>query len=135
MKISEQVDALEVMGINSANYLILPKIIGGLIVFPLLVILSAFLCILGGAVIGNLLDIVSYTDFVYGAQSSFETFSLVFALIKSITFSFIITSVSAYNGYFVKGGALEVGKASTRAVVHSSILILLFDYLLSQLLL
>jgi len=133
MKISEQIDALEVMGINSANYLILPKIVAGLIVFPLLVIVSSFLCIGGGMFIGNFLGIVSYADFIDGAQSSFETFTLTFALMKSITFAFIITSVSSYQGFFVKGGSLEVGRASTRAVVHSSIFILLFDYILAQL--
>lgn len=135
MKISEQIDALEVMGINSANYLILPKIIGGLIVFPLLVVISAFLCLAGGIFIGDYTGVVSATDFVYGAQSTFKTFTLIFAMIKSVTFAFIITSVSAYQGFYVTGGSLEVGRASTRAVVHSCILILIFDYLLAQLLL
>ena len=135
MKISEQIDALEVMGINSANYLILPKIIGGLIAIPLLVIISAFLCLAGGIFIGNYTGVVSANDFIDGARETFKTFTLVFAMIKAFTFAFIITSVSAYQGFFVKGGSLEVGKASTRAVVHSCIFILIFDYLLAQLLL
>jgi phospholipid/cholesterol/gamma-HCH transport system permease protein len=135
MKISEQIDALEVMGINSANYLILPKILGGLIVFPLLVIISAFLCLAGGIFIGDFTGAVSANDFIDGAQSTFKTFTLVFAMIKSVTFAFIITSVSAFQGFYVRGGSLEVGRASTKAVVHSCILILIFDYLLAQLLL
>jgi phospholipid/cholesterol/gamma-HCH transport system permease protein len=135
MKISEQIDALEVMGINSANYLILPKIIGGLLSIPMLVIVSAFLCLAGGIFIGDYTGAVSASDFIDGARSTFRTFTLVFALIKAFTFAFIITSVSAYQGFFVKGGSLEVGRASTRAVVHSCILILIFDYLLAQLLL
>jgi len=135
MKISEQIDALEVMGINSANYLILPKIIGGLIAIPMLVIISAFLCLAGGIFIGDYTGAVSASDFVDGARETFRTFTLVFAMIKAFTFAFIITSVSAYQGFFVKGGSLEVGKASTKAVVQSCILILIFDYLLAQMLL
>jgi phospholipid/cholesterol/gamma-HCH transport system permease protein len=135
MKISEQIDALEVMGINSANYLIFPKILASLIVFPLLVIISITLSIGGGIMVGDLTGAVSASDFIQGAQSTFRTFTLVYAMIKTISFAFVISSISSYQGYFVTGGALEVGRASTKAVVQSCIFILLFDYLLAQLLL
>ena len=135
MKISEQIDALEVMGINSANYLVFPKILASLIVFPLLVIISIFLSLSGGMVVGDLSGAVSMSDFIMGAQSTFRTFTLVFTMIKTVCFAFIISSISSYQGYFVTGGALEVGRASTRSVVQSCIFILLFDYILSQILL
>jgi len=135
MRVSEQIDALEVMGINSATYLILPKLIAGLLAFPALVIYSCLISHLGGIAAGAFTGAVNPTQFGIGARSFFEEFQLVFMLIKAVTFGFIITTVSAYQGYYVRGGALEVGAASTKAVVISSLLILIADYVLAQLLL
>ncbi len=135
MRVSEQIDALEVMGINSATYLILPKLIAGLIAFPVLVIYSCAISHLGGIAAGAFTGSVNPTQFSIGARSFFEDFQVVFMLIKAITFGFIIVTVSSYQGYYVRGGALEVGAASTKAVVVSSLMILIADYVLAQLLL
>ncbi|MBC8344107.1 MAG: ABC transporter permease [Bacteroidetes bacterium] len=135
MKISEQIDALDVMGVNAPSYLIAPKIIASVIAIPMLIVISIALSHVGGMFIGHVTGICSISDFSAGAQHTFKTFTLIFAVIKAFTFAFVISSVSSYQGFVVKGGALEVGKASTKAVVHSSILILIFDYLLAQLLL
>ena len=135
MKITEQVDALEVMGINSASYLILPKIIASLITIPMLVTIAAFLSILGGFIAGRLGDIISTRDYIYGIQSDFNQFNVTFALIKAFIFAFLISSISAFQGYYTKGGALEVGQSSTMAVVKSCIGVLIADLLLAQLLL
>lgn len=135
MRITEQVDALEVMGINSASYLVLPKVIAALITFPLLVILSAFLSIFGGYVAGTLTGALTEYEYIYGIRYDFMEFNVPFALIKAFVFAFLITTISAYKGYFTRGGALEVGIASTSAVTNSCIAILLADYLLAQLLL
>ena len=133
MRISEQIDAMEVMGVNSAGYLILPKIIAALFMVPALIIVSMFLSILGGYVVGMYSGVVSPEHFVNGARNSFKVFTFVFAMIKTVTFAFLISSVSSYQGYYTEGGSIEVGRASTKAVVYSSVLILLFDYLLAQL--
>lgn len=135
MRITEQVDALEVMGINSASYLIMPKIIGAVISFPLLVIIGAFLMHVGGMFAGDLTGSVTTDAFKLGMREGFTFFQLEFMLTKAITFGFVISSISSYQGYFVKGGALEVGLASTRAVVISCIMVLFADYILAQLLL
>jgi phospholipid/cholesterol/gamma-HCH transport system permease protein len=135
MRVSEQIDALEVMGINSSGFIALPKIVAGVIMIPLLVIISIFLSNVGGILAGNASGILSPDDYIQGARESFQTFNLIFALIKATTYAFIITSVSSYQGYYTSGGALEVGKSSTEAVVYSAVLILFFDYILSQLLL
>lgn len=134
MRVTEQIDALEVMGINSATYLIMPKIIAALISFPLLVILAAFLQMLGGLVAGDLTGEVSSVEFIQGMREYFEVFYLQFMLIKAVSFGFIIASISAYQGYHVRGGALEVGQGSTRAVVYSCIVILCTDYALAEIL-
>lgn len=135
MRITEQIDALEVMGINSASYLILPKIIASLITIPMLVTFAALLSILGGFVAGRLGDIISTQDYIYGIQADFNEFNVSFALIKAFVFAFLISSISAYQGFFTKGGALEVGQSSTTAVVNSCIGVLVADLLLAQLLL
>jgi phospholipid/cholesterol/gamma-HCH transport system permease protein len=135
MRVTEQVDALEIMGINSSAYLVLPKIVAALFIFPFVVIISMFLGIGGGWIAGTASGVISSADYVRGLQESFVPFNIVFALIKTITFAFIITTVAAYHGYHTDGGALEVGKSSTSAVVYSSILILIFDYILTQLIL
>lgn len=135
MRVTEQIDALEIMGINSASYLVLPKIIAAVFINPFLYILSVFVGLIGGLSAGIFSQAVSYDDFIYGCQFDFNPYYITYSLIKTVFFAFIITSVPSYYGYFVKGGALEVGKASTKAVVNSSILILLFNLLLTQILL
>jgi len=135
MKISEQVDALEVMGINSVSFLGLPKIVACLLMYPMLVVLAAFLAILGGYLAGTLTGVITPQDYIYGIRAEFQEFNVTFALIKSVVFAFLISSISSYKGYFTSGGALEVGQASTSAVTNSCIAILVADYLLAQLLL
>ncbi len=135
MRITEQIDALEVIGINSGSYLVLPKIIAGMLMFPLLVTLAAFLSIFGGYLAGTLANIITPNDYVEGLRSDFKSFGLLFALIKSVVFAFLITTISAFKGFSVSGGALEVGAASTSAVTNSCIAVLAADFLLAQLLL
>lgn len=135
MRVTEQIDALEIMGINSANFIVLPKIIGFILFVPVLGILSMFFGLIGGAIIAQFTDMISMEDYVYGIQSFFNEWYVWYSLIKTLVFAYIITSVAAYYGFYVKGGALEVGQASTRAVVSSSILILLADVILTKLLL
>ncbi|MCK5823080.1 MAG: ABC transporter permease [Bacteroidales bacterium] len=135
MRVTEQIDALDAMGVNSASFLILPKVVGFVIIIPFLVIISMFIGIVGGMFAGELTGTISVHDYIYGIQYAFIPFYITYSLIKSLVFAFIITSVSSYYGYYVSGGALEVGKASTHAVVNSSVLILLFDLLLTQFLL
>lgn len=135
MKITEQIDALEIMGINSASYLVLPKIIAAIISFPILSLLSTILGISGGFLVALTSEVVSVHDYVYGLNYMFVPFYVSYSLIKIAVFSVIITSVSAFQGYFTVGGALEVGKSSTKAVVYSIILVLLFNLILTHLLL
>lgn len=135
MRITEQIDALEVMGINSVNYLVLPKITASVLMFPMLVIVSGVCALLGGYVVGLLTGILSPTEYIYGIRYAFNPFTITFALIKSIAFGFLVSSISSFKGYYTTGGALEVGISSTKAVTTSVIAILLADYLLAQLLL
>lgn len=135
MRVTEQIDALEIMGINSKSYLILPKIIAAVFVNPFLIMISMFLGLLGGLIAGVMSGAVTPYEFIYGIQYDFRPFNVSYALIKTVVFAFIITSVSSYHGYYTQGGALEVGQSSTRAVVFSSIVILLFNVILTQLLL
>ena len=135
MRITEQIDALEIMGVNSANYLILPKIVAFVVMMPFLVIISMFVGMVGGYCVGVFTDIITVDDFVYGIQFAFIPFYVTYSLIKSLFFAFIISSVSSFYGYYAYGGALEVGKASTSAVVNSSILILLVNIMLTQIML
>lgn len=135
MRITEQIDALEVMGINASSYLVLPKIIASMITYPLLVILAGFLSIYGGYLAGTLTGVVTPEDYIYGIRADFNPYTVTFALIKAFVFAFLISSISAFKGYYTKGGALEVGIASTSAVTNSCIAVLLADYLLAQLLL
>jgi phospholipid/cholesterol/gamma-HCH transport system permease protein len=133
MRITEQIDALEIMGINSAGYLIFPKIAASILIFPFLIALSMFLGILGGYVMGVTSGACSSYQYVYGIQAFFDATKLYYSFTKVIVFAFIITSVSSYYGYNTSGGALEVGRSSTNAVVYSSILILLFSLILTNL--
>lgn len=135
MRVSEQIDALEIMGINTKSYLVAPKILASLITIPLLVIIAMFLGIWGGRLASVLTNIVSADVYDRGLLEGFVTKNVWFALSKAYTFAFIISSVPAFYGYHVKGGALEIGRASTTAVVTSCILILFADYLLAALLL
>ena len=132
---TKQIDALDIMGINSANFLVLPKIVGFLLFMPVLVVFCIFTSFMGGVLISIITGIIPLSRFIYGLQTMFQEWYVWYGLIKSLFFSFIITSVASFYGYYVKGGALEVGKASTNAVVASSILILLLDVILTKLLL
>ncbi len=135
MRITEQIDALEVMGINSACYLILPKVIAAVFFNPILTILSMIVGVFGGWLASVVTGALTSTDYIYGIQYWFVPFYITYSVIKAIVFAIIITTVPAYFGYHVKGGALEVGHSSTKGVVTSSILILLFDVIFTQLLL
>jgi len=135
MKVTEQVDALEVMGVNSINYLVAPKIAATLIFFPILIVLSMFLGIFGGFVASVGSGVCTSTDYIIGLQSYFKPFYVVYALIKTEFFAFVIATIPSFYGYKVTGGALEVGRASTKAVVWTSITIILLNYILTQLLL
>lgn len=135
MRITEQIDALEVMGINSSSYLVLPKVIAALIMFPLLVIIAGVFAILGGYMAGTLTGIITPTDYIMGIRNSFDPYTITFALTKSVVFAFLITTISCYKGYYTRGGALEVGIASTDAVTTSVISLLLSNYFLAELLL
>lgn len=135
MRISEQIDALEIMGINTKSYLIAPKILGALVVIPALIVISAVLGIWGGRTAGSLAGILATDIFDIGLRQNLNIYNINFALYKAYTFAFILSSIPAYYGYNVKGGALEIGRASTSAVVVSCILILCADYALAALLL
>jgi len=135
MRISEQIDALEIMGINSCAFLVSPKIAAFVIFIPFLVIISMFVGIGGGWLSTITVGAISPQDYITGIQIAFQPYYVTYSIIKSLVFAFLIVSISAYQGYYVNGGALEVGKASTRAVVYSTAMILLFDLLLTQLLL
>ena len=134
MRITEQIDAIEVMGVNSVSYLVLPKIIASLLMYPMLVILAGFLSMFGGYLAASLTGVVSEADYLYGLKVDFNQFTVTFAMIKSFVFAFLVASISAYKGFYTSGGALEVGQASTSAVTNSCIAILLADYLLASLL-
>ncbi len=135
MRVTEQIDALEVMGINSLNHLVLPKIIATVLFYPFLITLAMFLGIFGGYVAGVTSGIFSYVDFIYGVQSDFNPFLIQYALLKTLVFAFIIATVPSYHGYYVKGGSIAVGKASTQSVVWTIILIVIANYFLTQMLL
>ena len=132
MRITEQIDALEVMGINSASYLILPKMIAAVVFFPILCLLSIIVGLFGGYLACALADIIPPAEYLDGIQYGFRSYYISYALTKTVFYSIIITSVSSYFGYHVKGGAVEVGKSSTKAVVQSSILILLANLILTR---
>lgn len=135
MRVTEQIDALEIMGVNSANFLVLPKVVAFLFFMPVLVAFCMATSLLGGFLVAIFTDIITLSRYSYGLQALFNEWYVWYGLIKSLFFSVIISTVASFFGYYVKGGALEVGKASTNAVVSSSILILLADVLLTKLLL
>lgn len=134
MRQKEHIDAMEIMGINTAAYLAMPKIIAALVVIPLLVIISAFVSIIGGYLASVPTGLFLHSEYVQGLRSFFIPYNVFMMIVKAVVFSYILTSVSIYQGYFVKGGSIELGKASTQAVVYSNILILLADYVIALLL-
>lgn len=134
MRITEQIDAIDVMGINSISFLILPKIIAACIMIPALCILSAFLGLMGGYAVALFGDVMTPNDYVSGLRAGFRVFNIYFALIKSFVFAFLISTIASYKGYFTYGGALEIGQASTKAVTNAVIAILVADLVLAQLL-
>jgi len=135
MRVTEQIDALEIMGINSASYLVLPKIIATLFFNPFLCIISMVVGISGGWLVGAFTGVITTQQYFIGIQYAFDPYYVTYAIIKTIVFAFIIASISAFYGFHTKGGSLEVGKASTKAVVNSSVVILMFNLILTQLLL
>jgi phospholipid/cholesterol/gamma-HCH transport system permease protein len=135
MRITEQIDALEIMGINPAAFLIFPKIMASIIINPVLIVVSMFLAVFGGWLAGIVTGLVTSEHYILGIQSYFDAFTILYALIKTVVFAFIISSISSYYGFYTKGGALEVGTASTKGVVNSSIMIIVFNLILTQLLL
>ncbi len=135
MRVTEQIDALEIMGVNTKSYLILPKVVGGIFIVPFLVISAVFLGIIGGWLAGVLGGFFSTPEYVRGLQDGFKTYYVFIMIVKAIIFAFIITSISCFQGYYVKGGALEIGNASTRAVVNSSIVIIIANFIIAYLLL
>jgi len=135
MRITEQIDALEVMGINSISYLVLPKIIASMLMYPLLVIVAGVCSLVGGYLVGTLTGIITPHDYEYGLRASFNEFTVTFALIKAAVFAFLVSSISSYKGYYTQGGSLEVGISSTQAVTSSVIAILVAEYTLVQILL
>jgi phospholipid/cholesterol/gamma-HCH transport system permease protein len=135
MRITEQISALEVMGINATSYLVLPRILASMFMFPLLVILAMALSILGGYLAGTLSGVMAAQDYIEGIRTDFIPYNIFFALIKAVVFAFLVSGISSYKGFYTQGGALEVGAASTAAVTNSIIAILLADYVLAAVLL
>lgn len=135
MRVTEQIDALEIMGVNSSCFLVLPKVVGFVFFIPILVILCMGTAFVGGYLVALVTDLIPVSTYIYGLQALFIEWYVWYALIKAIVFAFIIASVASFFGYYVKGGALDVGKASTNGVVASSILILFFDVILTKVLL
>ena len=134
MRVTEQIDALEVMGINSVNYLIFPKIIA-MLLLPIVIVISMFLGIFGGYAATIYAGFSSSSDFIEGIQMDFKTFHVVYAFIKTLIFAFILATIPSYHGYYMKGGALEVGKAATISFVWTSVVIIVLNYIITQMLL
>jgi len=134
MRVTEQIDALEVMGINAINYLVFPKFIA-LMLYPFVISIAMFLGIIGGMAACIYGGFSTLDDYITGVQLDFIPFHITYAFIKTIVFAFILATIPSYHGFFMKGGALEVGKASTTAFVWTSVVIILLNYILTQLLL
>ena len=135
MRVTEQIDALEIMGVNSLSYLVLPKIIAAVLFFPILIIFSMALSLFGGWISLLISDLCSTETYLLGVRTDFKIFNIVYALTKTIVFGFLIASIASFYGYFVKGGSINVGKASTQAVVISSVAILIANFILTQMIL
>lgn len=135
MRVTDQIDAMEAMGVNSLNYIVLPKILAAVTFFPILVIFSMALSLFGGWIALVLSNLCSTETYLLGIRTDFKVFNIVYALTKTVVFGFLITSISSFYGFYVKGGSINVGKASTSAVVNSSIAILIANFILTQLIL
>jgi phospholipid/cholesterol/gamma-HCH transport system permease protein len=135
MRISEQIDALEAMGLNSVSYLVVPRVLAGVVMFPVLYVAAASIGIGGGILVAEFSGYLSPAEFIQGARQFFKAFDAVFGLIKAVTFGFIITSIACWKGYYTTGGAEGVGKSTTEAAVYSCVMVLIADYLLAVLLL
>ena len=135
MRVSEQIDALEAMGLNSISFLIVPRVLAGIVMFPVLYVIACFIGIGGGILVAEVGGFLSASEFMEGARQFFKPFDPFFGLIKSVTFGFIITSIACYKGYYTSGGAEGVGNSTTQAAVLSCVFILLADLLLAMLLL
>lgn len=135
MRTSEQIDALEIMGVNSLGYLVLPKILGAIMFFPVLIIFSMGLSLVGGWLVLLLTNLASTETYVFGIRSFYQTSDITYALTKTVVFAFLIVSISSYYGYYTKGGAVDVGKSATRSVVSASIAILIANFFLTQMIL
>ncbi len=135
MRVTEQIDALEIMGVNSLNYLVMPKIIAAMIFFPILITMSIGLALGGGWMALTLSDLASTDTYIYGIRSFYQDKEIIYALTKSVVFAFLITSIASFYGYYTKGGALDVGRSSTQSVVSASISILIANFFLTQMIL
>ena len=135
MRVTEQIDALEIMGINPANFLIFPKLVAAIFINPALIVFSMGVSIVGGYMVGIFTNLFTVSEYISGLRSWFDPFSVFYALIKTVVFAIIIVTIAGYQGYIIKGGSIEVGRASTKAVVYASILIIIFNLILTQLLL
>lgn len=135
MRITEQIDAMDMMGVNSANYLVLPKIVSAVVLSPIVMLLSFIVGLMGGGLVAYATDIVTMADYLEGIRLSFNDHYLVYGCVKMCVFSFLISSISAFNGYYATDGSLGVGRSSTYAIVYTSMLILVFDLLLTQMML
>jgi phospholipid/cholesterol/gamma-HCH transport system permease protein len=135
MRVTEQIDAIEIIGINPATYLIFPKVVAAVLVNPILILMSMMMAIFGGWLAGVTTGLVASSTYIYGIKAFFDSYDIVYAMIKTVVFAFLIVSISGYHGFYTKGGALEVGASSTKGVVHSSIAIIVFNLILTQLLL
>ena len=135
MRVTEQIEALDVMGVNSINYLVLPKIAAMLSFMPVLIMTSMLMAIFGGWIAAITSGTCTSAEYIYGLRMPFDTFYITYAMIKSEVFAFVVATLPAFFGYYIKGGALEVGRASTNAVVWSSIVIIILNYVLTQTLL
>jgi len=134
MRQKEHIDAMEIMGVNTASYLIMPKVIAALIMIPILVCMAAFISMMGGYLASVPGGLITHSEYLRGLRAFFVDYNIVMMLVKALVFAFILTTVSAYQGYYVKGGSIELGQASTQAVVYSDILILFADFVIALLL-
>ena len=134
MRVTEQIDALEVMGVNALNYLVFPKIIA-LLLYPFIIAIAMYVGIFGGWTAGVLGGFSTSADFIEGVQLDFIPFHVTYAFIKTLIFAFVLATIPSYHGFYMKGGALEVGKAATTSFVWTSVVIIILNYILTQLLL
>jgi phospholipid/cholesterol/gamma-HCH transport system permease protein len=135
MRVTEQIDALEIMGINPANFLIFPKLMAAILINPALIIFSMAVSIFGGYLVGMFTNLFTPNEYILGLRSFFDAFSIFYALIETVVFAIIIVTIAGYQGYIIKGGSIEVGRASTKSVVYASIVIIIFNLILTQTLL